>query len=463
MNAPVEGLAPTHSVHAEQSVLGALIRDNAAFDRIGGLSVDDFYSTDHRTIFNVISKLILRGKQVDVITLFDALRGTGKADDIGGMQYLNAIEQATPSAANVHRYAEIVRSHADKRALLKALDTASAALTSGGDMADAIERAQAAMMALTERRQPREPKLISEIVTGNVEQIDERYHGNNGPRGIRTGFEVLDHKLNGMRPGEVYILAGRPGMGKTALALQISYNVTQKEQAAGAALFFSQEMEAPELGERILALAGGVPYDHIMSGNMHDDDWPRLTYGIQQLNDAPLLIDDSPALTLRDVRSKALAVKRKHGLALVVIDYLQLMRGTGENRTQEVGAISRGLKALAKELKAPFLVLSQLSRKCEERTDKRPWLADLRESGDIEQDADCVMFVYRPVEYDEEFQPAELMEVIVAKKRNGKKGTVPLAYEGHFMRVSNYQGVWPLQRPTKAYQKPSIYPTKFAD
>lgn len=459
MRDEIETASPTHSASAEQSVLGALLCDNSAIDRIGRLRADDFYAADHRTIFIALERLILAGKPADVITAFDALAAAGKAEAVGGLSYLNAIAQNTPSAANVHRYAEIVRSHADRRALLGALDTASAALASGGDLADTIEKAQAAMMALTESRQTREPKMISEIIVRNVEQIDERYHDRGGPRGVLTGFEILDRKLNGMRPGELYILAGRPGMGKTALALQIAYNVTHNEQTVGAGLFFSQEMEAPELGERALALAGGVPFEGILSGKLADDDWRRMTYGIQQLHDVPLLIDDTPSLTLRDVRAKALSVKRKHGLSLVVVDYLQLMRGTGENRTQEIGSISRGLKSLAKELKVPFLVLSQLSRRCEERPDKRPWLADLRESGDIEQDADCVMFVYRPVEYDEHFEPANLMEVIVAKKRNGKKGTVPLAYEGDFMRVSNYQGEWPIHQVSKRMQqKPRVYP-----
>jgi replicative DNA helicase len=458
MRDPVDNQGPSHSLQAEQSVLGAIIRDNAAYDRIENLSADDFYVADHRVIFLAATKIILNHKQLDVITLHDALAAAGKAEQVGGLPYLNSLEQNTPSAANVRRYADIVKAHADKRALVKALGDATDAINHGADLVETIDQAQSSMMALTERRQTREPKLIGAILTYNIEQIDERFHGNNGPRGLKTGFEVLDEKLMGMRPGELYILAGRPGMGKTALALQIAYNVCKDETNAGAALMFSQEMETPELGERAIALAGGVRYDHIMSGRMSDEDWPRLTYAVQQLSDARLLIDDSPALTLRDIRSKAMAMKRKYGLSIVVIDYLQLMRGAGENRTQEIGAISRGLKALAKELKVPFLVLSQLSRKCEERPNKKPVLSDLRESGDIEQDADCVMFVFRPVEYDEDFQPADLMEVIIAKKRNGKKGTVPLSYQGEFMRVRNYSGEWPIRDYPTNQKGRSRYP-----
>jgi replicative DNA helicase len=447
----------SHSVEAEQSVIGAIIRDNSAFDRIGSLHTEDFYVSDHRTIFTVAAQLSCANRAFDLITLHEALKAAGKAEMVGGLAYLNALEQNTPSAANVARYAEIVRSHADRRAFVKALDEASAAVTNGAGLVETIEQAQGAMMALTERRQIREPKLIAEFLTQNVEQIDARYHGNDGPSGIRTGFPRLDDKIKGMRPGEIYIAAGRPGTGKTALAMQISYNVATDEKAAGAVLFLSMEMEAPELSERALALSGGVPFDNIVTGKMTADDWPRLTYGVQQLSNARLLIDDSPSLTLRDVRSKAMAVKRKHGLSLVVIDYLQLMRGTGENRTQEIGSISRGLKALAKELKTPFLTLSQLSRKCEERPNKRPIISDLRESGDIEQDADGVLLLFRPVKYDETFQPADLMEVNVAKKRNGREGTVPLSYQGDFMRVGNFEGRWPLPEMSRRLSmKPSL-------
>ena len=460
MNAPRDLNVPPHSLEAEQSVLGALLQSNEAWDRIAGLQESDFYRYDHRLIYQHIVKLINCARTADVITVFDSLSAAGKADEVGGLQYLNALAQNVPSSANIRHYAEIVRTNADKRGLIAAAMSAMDAVQGGADLAETIEKAQAAMMALTENRQTREPKHIGEILSGTVDQIDARYQGNDGPRGVCSGLHALDAKLNGMRAGEVYIMAGRPGMGKTAMALQVAHNAAIDENAPGAVLFLSQEMEAPELAERALALSGGIAYENIVSGRLCEEDWPRMTHGIQILNGGRLFIDDSPALTLRDVRAKAMGLKRKQGgLALVVIDYLQLMRGAGENRTQEIGAISRGLKRLAKDLKCPFLVLSQLSRKCEERQDKRPMLSDLRDSGDIEQDADCVMLLYRPVEYDPTFQPADLMEVNIAKKRNGKRGIVPLSYEGEFMRVSEYKGQWPLQEQSKRFaNKPSVYP-----
>lgn len=454
MKPEFESTQPSHSLQAEQSILGAILQDNDALDRIS-TKEEELFVHKHRTLFGLIGKLIRAGKPVDVITLFEALQAAGKSEN-GDLQYLNSLQANTPSSANIGRYAEIVRSHADRRAMLKVLADAQDALTNGSDLTTAIDEAQAAMMALTEVRNVRAPRLIGDVLTDYVDQIDERFHGNEGPRGILTGFTRLDNVLNGLRPGELNILASRPAMGKTAFSLQIAHNAAK---AGGTVLIFSMEMEDVELGERALALAGGVPYGNIVSGRMSEDDWPRLTDSICQLNDARILIDDSPALALREMRSKAMAVKRKHGLALVIVDYLQLMRGAGENRTQEVGAISRGLKALAKELKVAFLVLSQLSRKCEERPDKRPLLSDLRDSGDIEQDADCVMLLFRPVEYDSSFEPAELMEVIVAKKRNGQKGSVPLSFQGAYMRVRDYDGQWPLpQISSRMRNKPSIYP-----
>lgn len=464
MNAPrdmMTSATPPHSAEAEQAVLGGLLLDNSAWDRIAAdLQEADFYRYDHRLVFREIVKLIESARAADVITVFESLSAMQKAEEAGGLSYLNALAQNTPSAANIRHYVEIVRRDADKRGLIAAAMSAIDAAHGAADLGETIEQAQAAMIALTERRQTREPKHISEILSGTVDLIDEKYRGNDGPSGVRTGLPALDAKINGMRPGEVYSLAGRPGMGKTAMALQVAHNAEIDENAPGAVLFLSQEMETPELAERALALSGRIAYENIVSGKLADTDWPRMTHGIQILHGGRLFIDDSPALTLRDVRTKAMSLKRRAvGLALVVIDYLQLMRGAGENRTQEIGAISRGLKRLAKELKCPFLVLSQLSRKCEERQDKRPMLSDLRDSGDIEQDADCVMLLYRPVEYDPSFKPADLMEVNIAKKRNGKRGVVPLSYQGEYIMVAAYEGEWPIHQVSKRLaNKPSVYP-----
>lgn len=439
--------AITHSIEAEHAVLGALLLDNAALDRLDGLRSEDFYAQDHRDLFRAIVALIAAKRAADTVTVWEALGGA-KAPI--ALSYLNALAQNTPSAANAGHYARIVREHAVRRDLLTALSETNEALQQGEDVRAIVDAAQAAFLKVTESRESQEPRAISDLMLGVVEDLDRRYNNPNDAslRGISTGLAALDRRMAGLRAGEMIVVAGRPGMGKTALGLNIAANVAMDREVDDAVLYCSMEMGAAELTERCLALAGEVPYEEVLTGAVQDKSWPRVTAGVERLADRKLFIDDTGGLDLGRLAAKARSIKRRHGLALLVVDYLGLMRSAGgtqrENRTQEIGAISRGLKALAKELQTPVIVLAQLNRQNEARPDRRPQLSDLRDSGDIEQDADAVLLCHRPSYYDSASDPADLMEVHIAKMRRGKTGVVPLSFHGDTQRVTSYTGVWPL-------------------
>lgn len=448
--------AEMHSIEAEHAVLGALLLDNAALDRLGGLRSEDFYTHDHREVFRVSVALIAHNRPADPVTVWEAL-GSGKGTI--ALDYLSTLAMNTPSSANAAHYARIVRDHAIRRDLLTALSDTAEGLRHGGDVRAIVDEAQAAFLRVTETREGQEPRAISDLMLGVVEQLDRRHSNPNDMtlRGVTTGLGALDQRMSGMKPGEIIVVAGRPGMGKTALGLNIAANVAMGGDADGAVLFVSLEMGAEELAERCLALAGGVPYAGILSGEMNDEAWNGVTEGVKRLAERKLFIDDTGGLDLGRLAAKARSIKRRHGLALLVVDYLGLMRSTGggqrENRTQEIGAISRGLKALAKGLQTPVIVLAQLNRQNEARPDKRPQLSDLRDSGDIEQDADAVLLCHRPVYYDETFKPADLMEVNIAKMRRGKAGVVPLSFDGDTQWVTNFTGTWPLEAPSPRRQQ----------
>jgi replicative DNA helicase len=418
-----------HSIEMEQAVLGALLLDNDSIDRILGLRAEHFFRDDHRVIFSEIISQINARNTVDVITLFERLNRTGKADHVGGLAYLNALAQNTPSAANVGRYAEMVIERWRRRIGLALLEEARALMVDpkGRDASNVLGEVVDKLGRLSDMGSEG-PKLIGEFVASLVEEIDDRAHGGM-PNVIATGFRDLDNKLDGgMNAGELIILAGRPSMGKTALAVGIGANVAR---ARGTVLIFSLEMPAKQLAQRSLAREGLIDFSHIKNGSlMTDSDFENLAGATDVLLKLPIRIDDRAALSVAEITSRSRAVKRKHGLSLIVVDYISLMEGAGENRTQQVGSFSRGLKALAKSIDVPVIALSQLNRSVESRADKRPIMSDLRESGDIEQDADVILFIYRDEVYKPESPYRGTAEIIISKHRNGEIGMTRLAFIG---------------------------------
>lgn len=426
---------PPHSVEAEQAVLGALLFDNDAFDRITDLRETHFYRYDHRMIFEHAYRLVISGRNADVLTVYEALGASGKDDAVGGLPYLNSLVQNTPGSKGIRRWAEIIINRAKLRGLISAADEISSmAYQPGGrDVEEIIATAQAKLEPLADTAM-REPALINTFLTPIVERIDSEYHGGKDrAKVISTGLRDLDARLGGgMRGGQLIIAAGRPGMGKSALALGVAESVAEM---GAPSMFFTQEMTGEELTARSLSRNSGLPLDKILDGSKFgrggEADWPMLTNGVQKLSEMMLLIDETAAVSLHEIQARARAAKRKYGLGLIVVDYLGLMTATqGNNRTEQVGANSRGLKTLAKQLGVPVLLLAQLSRKCEERPNKRPQLADLRDSGEIEQDADIILFLYRDEIYNPDSPDKGMAEINVAKQRNGPTGIVRAAYIG---------------------------------
>lgn len=408
MNAPsdpqLDSLkVPPHSIEAEQSVLGGLLLDNAAWDRIADfINEGDFYRYDHRLIFHHIGKLISQAKPADVITVYEQLQVVGKAEEVGGLAYLNALAQNTPSAANIRRYAEIVRDRGVLRQLVTIADEISAGAFNpqGRDVRQLLDEAESKVFAIAEEgaRGQKGFLEIQPLLTQVVERIDELYHRDNQSdiTGVPTGFVDLDRMTSGMQGGDLIIVAGRPSMGKTAFSLNIGEHVAV-EQGLPVAVF-SMEMAGTQLAMRMLGSVGRLDQHRLRTGRLLDEDWPRLTHAIQKMNDAQLFIDETPALNPMELRARSRRLARQCGqLGLIVIDYLQLMSGSGngENRATEISEISRSLKGLAKELNCPVIALSQLNRSLEQRPNKRPVMSDLRESGAIEQDADVILFIYR--------------------------------------------------------------------
>jgi replicative DNA helicase len=426
---------PPHSVEAEQAVLGALLFDNDALDRITDLRETHFYRYDHRMIFEHTHRLVISGRNADVITVYEALGASGKDDAVGGLPYLNSLVQNTPGSKGIRRWAEIIINRAKLRGLISAADEISAMAyqPDGRDVEEIIATAQAKLEPLADTAM-REPALINTFLTPIIERIDSEYHGGKDrTKVISTGLRDLDTRLGGgMRGGQLIIAAGRPGMGKSALALGVAESVAEM---GAPSMFFTQEMTGEELTARSLSRNSGLPLDKILDGSKFgrggDADWPMLTNGVQRLSEMMLLIDETAAVSLHEIQARARAAKRKHGLGLIVVDYLGLMTATqGNNRTEQVGANSRGLKTLAKQLGVPVLLLAQLSRKCDDRPNKRPQLADLRDSGEIEQDADIILFLYRDEIYNPDSMDKGLAEINVAKQRNGPTGIVRAAYLG---------------------------------
>jgi replicative DNA helicase len=427
---------PPHSVEAEQGVLGGLLLDNRAWDRLGDLlAADDFYRHDHRLIFEAAARLMNLSKPADVLTVHDALQMQGRSEAAGGLAYLNAIAHNVPSSANVRSYAEIVRAHRVRRDVLTlGHDIAELAANETGDSSVLVEQATGLAMALADTRQAgREPVEVGFLLREVIESLEARGECAGGISGLASGFTDLDQKTSGFQAGDLIIVAGRPSMGKTTLAINFAENVTEEE---GVALVISLEMAAAQLVERTIARYGVIDTQRLRTGRLENNDWPRLTHAIQKLENQRLIIADDPGLAnVARVRLAARKVKQRQGrLDLIVIDYLQLMQGDGNSRNEDLGGITRALKLMARELGCPVILLSQLSRKVEERPNKRPLMSDLRESGAIEQDADVILMVYRDDYYHEDSPYKGLAEILIRKQRMGPLGEVFLTFQGQHSR-----------------------------
>jgi replicative DNA helicase len=453
MNAPsdpqVDSLRiPPHSIEAEQSVIGGLLRDNAAWDRIADfMHAEDFYRYDHRIIFEQMVRLINAGKPADVITVFEALTMLGKADEVGGLQYLNAMAQNTPSAANIRRYAEIVRDRGVLRKLITVADEISGTAFSpqGKEVKQMLDEAESKIFAIAEQgaRGSQGWTAVQPLLTQVVERIDELYSRDSGSEitGVPTGFADLDKMTSGLQSGDLVIVAGRPSMGKTAFSVNIGENVAI--EAGLPVAIFSMEMGGAQLAMRMLGSVGQLDQHRLRTGKLNDEDWPRLTHAIQKMNEAQLYIDETPALNPIEMRARARRLARQCGkLGLIIVDYLQLMTGSqpGDNRAAEISEISRSLKGLAKELHCPVIALSQLNRSLEQRPNKRPVMSDLRESGAIEQDADVIIFLYRDEVYNPDSPDKGTAEIIIGKQRNGPIGAIRLTWMGMYTKFGNYTG-----------------------
>ena len=438
---------PPHSVEAEQSVLGGLLLEASALDKITDLvNDDDFYRQEHRLIFRQITRLSEQAKPVDVITVAEALEIAGELDKVGGLPYLGGLAQNVPSAANIRRYGEIVRERSIMRKLAEVgSDIASSAYNpTGRDAAQLLDEAESKVFEIAEAGSKGKQGFVAmpPLLTEVVERIETLY-GRDNPSditGTATGFTDLDRMTSGLQPGDLIIIAGRPSMGKTALAINIAENVAMDSKLPVA--IFSMEMGATQLAMRMLGSVGKLNQQDLRTGRLQDDDWGRLTHALGKLNDAPIHIDESAALSALDLRARSRRLHRQsNGLGLIVVDYLQLMSSNvgkaSENRATEISEISRSLKALAKELQVPVIALSQLNRSLEQRPNKRPVMSDLRESGAIEQDADLILFIYRDEVYNNDSPDKGKAEIIIGKQRNGPIGMVALAFRGEYTRFDN--------------------------
>lgn len=428
-----------HSPDSEQAVIGALLLPGSnAVDRIGQLKPGHFFAEAHRIIFGEIVAMAAQAMAIDPVTVAEHLDATGLSDKTGGLAYLGELAANTPSTANVGRYAQTVIDKALERSLVAASDQIQVIASGFGATKDKLAAAQSAIMQITETAEPKKPKLIRDVLIRAVAAIERRGDGRDDA--MSTGFSAIDKKLSGgFRRGNLIIIAGRPGMGKTALGGCIAFSAASQGVPT---LFLSMEMGDTELADRLIAIAGRVPLDDILAGNMEGEAGDRIMAGTTRLHELPLLIDEQGGLSFFDIASKARSVRRQHGLGLLVVDYLQLATGEGDTRNGQIEVITRGLKALAKELEIPIIALSQLSRNCESRPNKRPMLSDLRESGAIEQDADIVMMCYRDEYYQPNSPDAGTAEIIIAKNRQGSTGAARLAYVANQTRFETLASDW---------------------
>ena len=439
---------PPHSIEAEQSILGGLLIDNKAIDRIAGqVSASDFYRNDHRIIFTHISKLIDNNDPADIVTVAESLEQNAELTKVGGVAYLGLVADNTPTASNISGYAKIVRERSIMRNLVEVgSDIVESAFSpQGKDAQQLLDESESKIFQIADAGASEKLGFIDikELLPKAAQRIDDLYQLDdpNGVTGVPTGYADLDQKTAGLQPGDLIIIAGRPSMGKTSLALNIAEHVGM--EAGLPVAIFSMEMGAAQLTMRLLGSVGKLDQHKMRIGQLEDEDWPKLTNALGVLNEAPIFIDEGSALNSYEVRARARRLHRQQGkLGLIVIDYIQLMSAANEqsteNRATEVSEISRSLKALAKELNVPVVALSQLNRSVESRPDKRPMMSDLRESGAIEQDADVIMFIYRDEVYNPETAEKGVAEIILSKQRNGPTGTVKLTFLGQYTRFENY-------------------------
>lgn len=430
-------------MEAEQSVLGGLMLDNNFMDEVISIvTSEDFYRSAHKSIFRAICALGEGSEPVDVVTVAEWLENTAELEGVGGLSYIGSLAQNTPNTGNVVAYARIVR----ERAILRRLITAANKIVEqsynpeGKSPADVLDRAEQAIFEIAERdiRKVGGFTPLKGLLKETIDQVEKLYATKNPVTGTATGFTDLDNMTAGLQPADLIVVAGRPSMGKTALAMNFVEHAAIDQSIPVA--FFSMEMPGSQLAMRLLASLSRVNAQRLRTGKLHDDDWPRLTSTLSMLSERPIYIDDTPALSPLEIRTRARRLHREHGLGMIVIDYLQLMQSAegSENRATEISAITRSLKILAKELHVPVVALSQLNRSLEARPNKRPVMSDLRESGAIEQDADVIFFIYRDEVYNEDSADRGLAEIIVGKQRNGPVGTVRLTFLGEYTRFENY-------------------------
>jgi replicative DNA helicase len=439
-----------HNIDAEASILGGVILRNEVLLHLESLELDDFYDHRHKVVFEAVRNLEAGAKPIDVVTLENEIAKGGRLDAIGGIAFLGELALRVPTPDNVITYSEIVRDHSQARKLILAsTEITEKGFEDGLEVRDYLDDAEAKIFEVTQRKDKSGPEAMKSLVSKVFKSLDERFKSAGGVTGVPSGFDDLDNKTAGLQPTELIILAARPAMGKTSFAMSLAQNAAIS--GGWPVLVFSLEMSSTQLAERMLCSEARVDSSSLRRGQLVRQDMINLTTAASQISNAPILIDDSPALSLREVRARSRRFRSDPSLfprdgsgkkcGLIVIDYLQLMRGSPQaakaSREQEISEISRGLKSLAKEIECPVLALSQLNRSLEQRTDKRPQLSDLRESGAIEQDADVILFIYRDVVYNKDSENPNIAEVILGKNRHGATGTVETHFEGRFTRFEN--------------------------
>jgi replicative DNA helicase len=442
--ATVENLkVPPHSIEGEQAVLGGLLLSPRAFDQVADVITEaDFYREDHRLIFRAISELSDKGRPCDAVTVTEWFESHGVVDQVDGGAYVSQLASNTPSAANVRAYAEIVREKSVLRQLIDvgAEITSDAFSSDGRDSRELLEVAEQKVFAIADQGMRSGSTFIpiQQAIKISIEKLQELAEHEGDITGIPTGFRDFDEKTAGLQDSDLIIVAGRPSMGKTTLAMNIAESAAIKHEVAVA--IFSMEMSAEQLVRRMFSSLGQIDQNKLRNGKLDDLDWPKLTSAMNLLHKSRIFIDETPSLSPAELRARARRLKREHDIGLIVVDYLQLMAvpGTRENRATEIAEISRSLKAIAKELHLPVIALSQLNRALEQRPNKRPVMADLRESGSIEQDADLIVFIYREEVYNPDTPEKGKAEIIIGKHRNGPTGTVVLTFQGHWLRFLNY-------------------------